>query len=53
MKIGKKKLAPEVPCPTCGAMPGKRCRTTTGLLRHEPHLNRRLEVKDRIYKQSN
>ena len=53
MKIGKKKLAPEVPCPTCGAKPGERCKTTTGLLRNGPHLNRRLVVKDKTYNARN
>ena len=47
MKTDKNELAPEVPCPTCGAKPGKRCTTTIGLLRNGPHLNRRLEAKEK------
>jgi len=48
VKTHKKELAPDVPCTTCGAKPGERCKTTTGLLRNEPHLNRRLEVKESL-----
>jgi hypothetical protein len=48
VKTDKNELAPEVPCPTCGAKPGKRCTTTIGLLRNGPHLNRRLEAKEKL-----
>jgi hypothetical protein len=48
VKTDKNELAPEVPCPTCGAKPGERCTTTTGLPRNGPHLNRRLVVKEKL-----
>jgi hypothetical protein len=34
-------------CPTCGATPGEKCKLSTGLLRFEPHRDRRLIATDK------
>jgi hypothetical protein len=42
----KKELSPKqvlsIPCPTCGAAPGKKCALATGVPRTAPHRDRRL-----------
>jgi len=40
----KKEQALTVRCPTCGAKPGEKCELSTGLVRTEPHRDRRLAV---------
>ncbi|MGA8764832.1 MAG: hypothetical protein WB562_18330 [Candidatus Sulfotelmatobacter sp.] len=35
-----------IPCPTCGAEAGERCKLVTGELRSEPHRDRRVIAKD-------
>ncbi len=46
----KKVLSPKqvlaVPCPTCGAKPGKKCELSAGQPRTDPHRDRRLIAKD-------
>jgi hypothetical protein len=41
------KQALSVLCPTCGAVPGKKCKLSTGRLRFEPHRDRRLIAADK------
>jgi len=44
----KKELTPEqsssIPCPTCGAVAGKRCVLLSGAPRSGPHVDRKLEA---------
>jgi len=48
----KKDLTPKqmssVPCPTCGVAAGMRCVLTTGGLRSEPHVDRKLAAAEAI-----
>jgi hypothetical protein len=43
----KKDEALTVRCPTCGARLGEKCELSTGLLRTEPHRDRRLAAMDK------
>ncbi len=36
------------PCPTCGAIPGKRCELSVGGPRKQSHLDRRLIAVDKM-----
>ena len=42
----RKNLA--VPCPTCGAAPGKKCELTNGAPRSQPHRDRRTIAKENL-----
>jgi hypothetical protein len=46
VRVKKKDLTHDqvssIPCPTCGVAAGKHCILSSGGLRFEPHLNRRL-----------
>jgi hypothetical protein len=37
-----------VPCPTCGAVPGKSCLQHSGAVRSEPHTDRKLSAVEAI-----
>jgi len=45
----KKERSPQaltIPCPTCGAAPGKKCELSNGQPRTDPHRDRRVIAKD-------
>ena len=48
IEVGGPTLKPieVVPCPTCGAKPGEKCKLITGQPRTHPHRDRRLTAQD-------
>jgi hypothetical protein len=47
LPVKAKKQALNIPCPTCGAKPGKKCELASGGPRHEPHRDRRALAKEK------
>jgi hypothetical protein len=43
----KQEQAMTVRCPICGAKPGEKCEVSTGLLRTNPHRDRRLAASEK------
>ena len=40
-----------VPCPTCSVFPGQRCLLSSGGLRSEPHVDRKLAAMEALEQQ--
>ena len=50
MKATPLKQQSSVACPTCGVAAGKRCILVAGVLRNEPHSNRKLVAAEALGK---